>query len=476
MPDITLPQLGETVTEGTITRWFKQIGDSVAEDEVLFEVSTDKVDSEVPSPVAGVLTEIRVPEGETVDVGVVIAVVGDSAGADSPAEPAAPPAEATAPTADAPAEAAPPAAPEPVAAPPRAPAPPAAPGPVPPAPTSAPPAPAASTAGDGLLLSPVVRRLIAENSLDPDQLTGTGAGGRITRNDVLKAIDAGSGGAAPAPAAPAPVAPAPVAAAPSSTPAPAAPVAAAAAPMVPAVIASGRSQAIPFNNIRLRTGEHMVASKATAPHVLTVVEVDYEGVERARSAAKAAFKAEEGFGLTYLPFIARAVIDALREYPHLNATVGDGELLVHADVNLAVAVDLDFQGLLAPVVKGADGQRLRGLARAVNDVAGRARSKQLVPDDLSGGTFTLTNMGSYGTFLVSAVINQPQVAILSTDGIKRKPVVVSDADGNEAIAVHSVGMLALSWDHRAFDGAYAAAFMAKVREIIETRDWAAELT
>ncbi len=474
MPDITLPQLGETVTEGTITRWFKQIGDAVAEDEVLFEVSTDKVDSEVPSPVAGVLTEIRVPEGETVDVGEVIAVVGDSAGAETPAEPAqpaSPPAEAAAPTADAPAGAAAPAAPEPVAAPPQAPPPPAAPGPVPSAPTSAPPAPAASTAGDGLLLSPVVRRLIAENNLDPAQITGTGAGGRITRNDVLKAIDAGSGGAAPAPAVPAPAA-----AAPSSTPAPAAPPAPAAASMVPAVVASGRSQAIPFNNIRLRTGEHMVASKATAPHVLTVIEVDYEGVERARSAAKAAFKAEEGFSLTYLPFIARAVIDALREYPHLNATVGDGELLVHGDVNLSVAVDLDFQGLLAPVVRGADGQRLRGLARAINDVAGRARSKQLVPDDLSGGTFTLTNMGSYGTFLVSAVINQPQVAILSTDGIKRKPVVVADADGNEAIAVHSVGMLALSWDHRAFDGAYAAAFMAKVREIIESRDWAAELT
>jgi 2-oxoglutarate dehydrogenase E2 component (dihydrolipoamide succinyltransferase) len=463
MPDITLPQLGETVTEGTITRWFKQIGDTIAEDEVLFEVSTDKVDSEVPSPVSGVLTEIRVPEGETVDVGVVIAVVGDSTGADAaapPAEPApAPPAEAAVPTPPAPA-----APPPPEVTPPA---------PAPPAPAPTPPAagvPATSSAvGDGLLLSPVVRRLIAENNLDPARLTGTGAGGRITRNDVLKAIDAGSAGSTPAPVAPAP----------SSTPAPvvpAAPVAAASSPMVPAVVASGRSQSIPFNNIRLRTGEHMVASKAAAPHVLTVVEVDYEGVERARSAAKAAFKAEEGFSLTYLPFIARAVIDALREYPHLNATVGDGELLVHADVNLSVAVDLDFEGLLAPVVKGADGQRLRGLARGINDVAGRARSKQLVPDDLSGGTFTLTNMGSYGTFLVSAVINQPQVAILSTDGIKRKPVVVADADGNEAIAVHSVGMLALSWDHRAFDGAYAAAFMAKVREIIETRDWAAELT
>lgn len=468
MSDITLPQLGETVTEGTITRWFKQVGDTVAEDEVLFEVSTDKVDSEVPSPVAGVLTEIRVPEGETVDVGVVIAVVGDSAGADAgdASPPPAPPSEAAAPP-----------SPEPVAGVPAPPAPPAAAppspetpaAPLPPAPVAASPAP---TVGDGLLLSPVVRRLIAENNLDPAQISGTGAGGRITRNDVLKVIDAGSTGSVPVPAVPA---------APSSTPAPVVaappPVAARApAPMVPAVVASGRSQAIPFNNIRLRTGEHMIASKAAAPHVLTVVEVDYEGVERARAGAKAAFKDDEGFSLTYLPFIARAVIDALREYPHLNATVGDGELIVHNDVNLSVAVDLDFQGLLAPVVRGADAQRLRGLARAINDVAGRARSKQLVPNDLSGGTFTLTNMGSYGTFIVSAVINQPQVAILSTDGISRKPVVVTDGDGNEAIAVHSVGMLALSWDHRAFDGAYAAAFMAKVREIIQSRDWAAELT
>ncbi len=460
MPDITLPQLGETVTEGTITRWFKQVGETVAEDEVLFEVSTDKVDSEVPSPVGGVITEIRVPEGETVDVGVVIAVVGDAgaaveAPASPPAEPAAPPAAepvpASRPDAGAPVTAAP-----------------AAGGSSPLVDTAAAP----SAAGDGLLLSPVVRRLIAEHGLDPTLITGTGAGGRITRNDVLKVIDAASTGQVPAPLAPAvPSAPTPSATS-AQLPAPPPEL----ARPVPTVVGTGRSQRIPFNNIRLRTGQHMVASKAAAPHVLTVIEVDYEGVERVRRAAKSAFREEEGFGLTYLPFIARAVIDALREYPHLNATVGEGELVVHADVNLAVAVDLDFEGLLAPVVRGADAQRMRGLARAVNDVAERARSKQLVPDDLTGGTFTLTNMGSYGTFLVGAVINQPQVAILSTDGISRKPVVVTDADGNEAIAVHSVGMLALSWDHRAFDGAYAAAFMAKVREIIETRDWAAELT
>jgi pyruvate dehydrogenase E2 component (dihydrolipoamide acetyltransferase) len=218
-----------------------------------------------------------------------------------------------------------------------------------------------------------------------------------------------------------------------------------------------------------------VASKASAPHVLTVVEVDYEGVERARSAAKAAFKAEEGFSLTYLPFIARAVVDALREYPHLNASFGGDHLVVHEEVNLAVAVDIDFDGLLAPVVKGADGKRLRQIARDIVDVAARARTKQLVPDDLSGGTFTLTNAGQYGTMMQFPIINQPQVAILSTDGVKRKPVVVTDDYGNESIAIHSVGVLAMAWDHRAFDGAYAAAFLHRIREIIETRDWDAEV-
>ncbi len=468
MPDITLPQLGETVTEGTITQWFKQIGDSVAEDEVLFEVSTDKVDSEVPSPVAGVLTEIRVPEGETVDVGEVIAVVGDSAAADTgaaPSEPAPPAAEATAPPAAPPAEAQAPAVPEP--APPQT--------PPPPVPASVPsaPSPAASTTGDGLLLSPVVRRLIAENNLDPARLTGTGVGGRITRNDVLKAIDAGSGGASPAPAAPSPSStPAPAPAAP-----PAVPVAPVAAPMVPAVVASGRSQAIPFNNIRLRTGEHMVASKAAAPHVLTVVEVDYEGVERARSAAKAAFKAEEGFSLTYLPFIARAVIDALREFPHLNATVGDGELLVHADVNLAIAVDLDFEGLLAPVVKGADGKRLRGLARDVNDVAGRARSKQpgcrtTCPGAPSRSPTRVPTARSWSRDHQPAAGGHPVDRRRQAEARRRQRRRRQRGHRHPLAS----GMLALSWDHRAFDGAYAAAFMAQVREIIETRDWAAELT
>lgn len=219
----------------------------------------------------------------------------------------------------------------------------------------------------------------------------------------------------------------------------------------------------------------MVMSKQTSPHVLTAIEIDYEGVEQVRRSHKAAWKAEEGFSLTYLPFICRAVVDALREYPHLNATFGDGELIVHGSVNLAVAVDIDFDGLLAPVVKEADGKRLRQIARDVVDLAARTRTKQLGLDDLTGGTFTLTNAGQYGTMMQFPIINQPQVAILSTDGVSRKPVVVTDGFGNESIAIHSVGVLAMAWDHRAFDGAYAAAFLHRVKEIIESRDWEAEV-
>ena len=236
-----------------------------------------------------------------------------------------------------------------------------------------------------------------------------------------------------------------------------------------------RDAVVPLSNIRQRTGEHMVMSKAVAPHTLTAVEVDYEAVEQVRNQHKGDFKQQEGFSLTYLPFIARATIDALREYPHLNASVGERELVVHNYVNLGIAVDLDFQGLLAPVVRDADGKRLRSIARDIVDVARRARSKQLSPDELSGGTFTLTNAGSYGTMMQFPIINQPQVAILSTDGIQRKPVVIEDDYGNESIAIHSVGVLAMAWDHRAIDGAYAAAFLARVREIIETRDWESEL-
>src|SRR5262245_8422210 len=487
MADIQMPQLGETVTEGTITKWFKNVGDQVAEDEPLFEVSTDKVDSEVPSPVSGVLSEILVQEGDTVDVGVVLARVGDAPAGDqaaAPAEPAPAPAE-TAPAepepAPAPAEAAAPAAeaaPAPAAE--TAPAPPApaaetapeapAPAAAAPQPAPAPPAPSgdggqavpARQGTNGLLLSPVVRRLIAENNLDPGTISGTGPGGRITRNDVLSVLDHG----AAAPAAPAQ----PAAAAPAPAPArPAAP-----APQ-PVARAGERDTAIPHTNIRRRTAEHMVRSLATSAHVYASIEVDFEGVERARAAAKGAFKASEGFSLTYLPFISRAVIDAIREFPEVNATFGENELIVHNYVNLGIAVDLDFKGLMVPVIHDADGKRLRALAREVGDLAGRARSKQLGPDDIAGGTFTITNPGPFGTTMTLPIINQPQVAIVSTDGVKRRPVVIDLPDGSEGIAIHSVGNITLTWDHRAFDGAYAAAFLRRIKEIVESRDWAAEL-
>ena len=491
MAEIELPQLGETVTEGTITRWFKSVGDTVAVDEPLFEVSTDKVDSEVPSPVAGVLTEIRVPEGETVDVGTVLAVVSEAG-----AEPAAAPETAAPP----PPTAEP--APAPVAPAPAAPPPPP---PAAPAPVAEPAAASPSTEADESprLLSPVVRRLIRENDLDPDLIVGTGIGGRITRKDVLDAIDAGTARrpapaeAAPAPAAaaepapappPAPAAPPPVAEpapappppapappppAPAAPPPPAPPVAAAAVPAVPSV---GDGEAyVPFNNIRRRTGEHMVHSKAISPHALTVVEVDYEAVARVRNAHKAQWKQAEGFSLTFLPFIVRAVVDALADWPYINSSVeGDG-LRVHRDVNLGIAVDLDFKGLIVPVVRGADGLRLKAVARAINDLANRARTKAVGVDEITGGTFTISNNGSFGTFITSAIINQPQVAVLSTEGIVRRPVVVTGPGGEESIAIHSVGNLAMSWDHRAFDGSYAAGFLRQVKTIIETRDWEAEL-
>jgi 2-oxoglutarate dehydrogenase E2 component (dihydrolipoamide succinyltransferase) len=454
MSDITMPQLGETVTEGTITRWAKQVGDQVAEDEVLYEVSTDKVDSEVPSPTAGYLAEILVPEGETVEVGTVLARIssepgaggGDAAPAKEP-EPA--PEAAVVPAPEDKAD--PPAADEDTATPAAEAA-------------QAEPAPAAEASSDepSVLLSPVVRRLVNEHGLDPAQITGTGVGGRITRADVQKVIE--SGGPKPAAKAPAPAAAAPEAK-PAARPAP-----------LPLAAPGELDQVIPFSRIRRVTAEHMVKSKATSAHTLIAVEVDYNGVEKVRQARKAAFKAETGVSLTYLPFIARAVVDAIAEFPHVNSSVGDDQLIVHRYLNLGIAVDLSFEGLLVPNVRDAHDKRLGALAREIADLAAKARSKRLLPDDLVGGTFTITNAGPFGTFLTYPVINQPQTAILSTDGVRKKPVVVELPDGSDAVVIHPVGILALAFDHRAFDGAYAAAFAARVKEILETRDWSAEIS
>ena len=459
MVDVTMPQLGETVTEGTIIRWFKQVGDSVEVDEILFEISTDKVDSEVPAPVAGVVTEILAGEGDVVEVGQVLARIGSPGEAPAPeSSPAAEPISAeSAPAAEPASTSESSFSSEPVSA---------------TEPVSEPVAAGAMAK----VLSPVVRRLIAENDLDPDAIVGTGLGGRVTRADVEAVIRSR------APAEPPTAVQEPPAAelAPAEPPAPTPPPPAEPPARTPSIQAAPPAtrpgdRVVRLNNIRRRTAQHMVMSKQTSPHVLTAIEIDYEGVEQVRRSHKAAWKAEEGFSLTYLPFICRAVVDALREYPHLNATFGDGELIVHGSVNLAVAVDIDFDGLLAPVVKEADGKRLRQIARDVVDLAARARTKQLGLDDLTGGTFTLTNAGQYGTMMQFPIINQPQVAILSTDGVSRKPVVVTDGFGNESIAIHSVGVLAMAWDHRAFDGAYAAAFLHRVKEIIETRDWEAEV-
>ena len=462
MAEITLPQLGETVTEGTITRWFKKVGDTIAADEPLFEVSTDKVDTEVPSPIAGTLTEIRVAEGETVAVGTVIAVVG---GADATSAP--PPVAAPAPV-PAPAPVVTP-VPAPVIAP--APAPVATPAPAPaPAPVATAPVVAVQS---NKLLSPVVRRLVNDHGINIDALQGTGPGGRITREDVLDYIDRNGLAAQTMPApAPAPVAaPAPIAA-----PAPVqAPVSAPAPAPAPRAAVGDREQVIPLTKIRRLTGSHMVMSLETSPHAFTVVEVDYANVDKTRGSVKESWKSSEGFSLTYLPFISRAVVDALAEFPHLNASIDGDNLVVHSYVDLGIAVDLDYAGLLVPVVRSADAKRLRAIAREIHDLATRARGRKLSPDEITGGTFTLSNNGSAGALIAMPIINQPQVAILSTDAIVRKPVVVAMPDGSESIAIHPMGHLSMSWDHRAFDGAYAGRFLSRVKQILETQDWSAEL-
>ena len=390
--DLLLPQLGETVTEGTITRWARRAGERVEADDVLYEVSTDKVDSEVPAGFAGILTEIVVGEGATVQVGEVIARYES--------EGAAPVVEAPAPRSEASVGAA------------------QAPPPAPPVPTAPPP-----TAGGARLLSPVVRSLLADHGLDPSRVPGSGLRGRITRRDVEQYLRDHPG------------------------------------------------HVEAFTSIRRRTAQHMVASKSTSPHVLTAMEVDYGRVEEARRAHGPAWKAAEGRSLTYLPFIVRAVAEALVDHPRINASVGDGELIVHSDLNLAVAVDLDFEGLVAPVVRRVGQMTVPEVSRAIADMAERARAKKLSPDDLAGGTFTVTNPGQYGTLFQFPIINQPQVAILSTDGVTRKPVVEVDDDGNETVGIGSVGVLALAWDHRAFDGAYAASFLRQVRHVLQSSDW-----
>jgi pyruvate dehydrogenase E2 component (dihydrolipoamide acetyltransferase) len=596
---VRMPQLGETVTEGTILRWAKQPGDPIAEDEVLLEVSTDKVDTEVPSPTAGIVLEILVPAGETVPVGTPLAVIGaaaqmPAAAAAAPAAAAAAPAAAAmvpiaeAPTAASqvplpesaaavvPVPAAPGPRPEPVV-----PAPASVPEPAALAPEPLPEAAAPAAPADLGFLSPVVRKLAAENGLDLSAVKGTGREGRITRQDVEALIDARARGevaveepAAPAPAvvpatpipaevpmpvtpipmpvveilpaaatAPAPaaaeeaeeeeaeeeeaeepavaaalprrvglgrgleslipraeVAPAPARVTPAAPPAPApapvsvAPAAAAppavevapappAAPAAPEEAAPSRILLRPGDRVedpsrlRVRIAEHMVANRRTAAHVWTAVEADFEVVERVRRRHLEAFKAKEGFSLTYLPFIARATVDALNAFPVVNSSfyLEEKKAVLHGAVNLGIAVDMDQRGLIVMNIPGADGMRLRELARRIRGVAEKARSGNLSPDDAAGSTFTITNPGPYGSLMSAPIINVPEVAILSTDTVVKRPVVVTDSTGADAIAVHHVGYLGLTWDHRAFDGATAVLFLRRIKESLEARDWEQEL-
>jgi 2-oxoglutarate dehydrogenase E2 component (dihydrolipoamide succinyltransferase) len=487
---ITMPQLGETVTEGTILGWSKQPGDTVAEDEVLLEISTDKVDTEIPSPAAGTLLEILVAEGETVEVGTPLAVIGaEGEDAGSAAEPSAEPEAVVAPVVASP-EPEPP-APEPVAP--------------TPAPVTAPvPTTAGAVSGP---LSPVVRKLAAEHEIDLSQVAGTGRNGRITRKDVMAVIDAGGTPvpvAGPATASAevvafetAPEAPLPpetpplevVAAAPAAAaePQPAKEEPAAAPPPPPPVPASAGvvpegglyagDDVVELDRLRLRIAENLIKAKQTAAHVWTSVEVDYEALERVRQRHKEEFKALEGFSLTYLPFIARATIDALAEFPKVNSSffLDEGKQVLHRQVNLGIAVDLDQEGLIVTSVKGADGLRLRGIAREVRRLADKARGGQLQPDDISGSTFTLTNPGPFGSFMSAPIINVPNTGILSTDTVVKRPTVVTNADGSDAIAIHHIGYLGLTWDHRAFDGSTAVLFLRRIKENLETWDWEQEL-
>jgi 2-oxoglutarate dehydrogenase E2 component (dihydrolipoamide succinyltransferase) len=451
--------MGESIVEGTLTKWLKKPGDKVERDEPLFEISTDKVDTEIPSPAAGTLAEIVVEEGKTVGINTVVARIDEAGGA--AAAPAAP-AKSEAPAAPAaPAKSAPPAA-----APPPQEAKDAAPAPVPankqvddPAqsapPATAEPAPAAEPGGP---LSPLVRKMAREHNVDMSRVKGTGAGGRITKQDMEAYI---AQGPAPAPAAvpAAPAAPAPVAAPPQ-------PVAAEA----PAPVAAGgpaKTRIEPMSQMRIRIAEHMVMSKRTSPHVTTIHRVDMTKVAKLREKNKAIVHANYGFGLTYLPFVTRAAVVALRQFPLLNASLDNNNIVYHNEINIGIAVALE-NGLIVPVIRAADEKNVLGLQRSIVDLATRARSRQLKPDEVVGGTFSITNFGSFGSLVGTPVINQPQVAIMGVGTVDKTPVVVDDA-----IAIRSICHLSLSFDHRLIDGALADQFMSKVKEVLQA--WSEEV-
>jgi len=432
-----MPALGESVTEGTVSSWLKAVGDTVEADEPLLEVATDKVDTEVPSPASGVLLEIRVPEDETVEVGTVLAIIGDPSEAGSAPAPAAP---------------APEAAPEP-------PAPAPAPTPAAEAPAPAAPAPVSSGA-TGSYVTPIVRKLAKDKGVDLSTVTGTGVGGRIRKQDVEAAAKAAEEARAAASAA----APAAEAPAPAAKPASA----------KPEVDTTLRGRTEKMSRLRQVIADRMIDSLQTSAQLTTVVEVDVTRVAALRARAKNDFLAKNGTKLTFLPFFVQAATEALKAHPKINASIEGKNVTYHDVEHVGIAVDTP-RGLLVPVVKNAGDLNIPGLAKRINDLAARTRDNKVNPDELSGSTFTITNTGSGGALFDTPIINQPEVAILGLGAIQRQPRVIKDADGGEVIAIRSVCYLALSYDHRLVDGADAARYLMTVKKRLEEGDFGGEL-
>ncbi len=414
--DVLMPQLGETVLEGTVGSWYKKVGDTVAKGDLLLDVETDKAATEIEAPADGVVSHINVPAGDTVDVGTVIAVIAVEGESQADVQGGG---QAASPTGNGVSELK----------------------------TPAKGLPARTHTNK---LSPAVRRLVSEHNLDPDQLTGTGRNGRLTKRDVETHLKGGGAARGATPTSASMSAPAPV------------------------IAAAQSNNVIPFDRFRRVTAEHMVKSKATSPHVLQATDVDFSAVDAVRLVKKGQWKKDKGYSLTYLPFVARAVCQALAEFPRLNASVVGDALHLHGDINLAIAIDLNHEGLVAPVVSKAQTLNVRGLAEAFNDLVVRAKSRKLSADDLSGGTYTLSNPGPFGTLFTAPIINQPQVGIMSMDAVKKRPVVIESAAG-DSIAIRPVGVMAQSFDHRAIDGAYSAAYLQKVKTLIEETDWSKEI-
>jgi 2-oxoglutarate dehydrogenase E2 component (dihydrolipoamide succinyltransferase) len=459
--DVVMPQMGESVAEGTITKWLKRVGDRVKRDEPLFEISTDKVDAEIPAPADGVLVEVVHGEGQTVAVNAVVARIdapGATTGGDGAktqaqapkaAAPAAPAAAAPAPAKPAPA----PAKPAPATAAPAAKPPAPAPAPAPAPRQSAAPAAAEEPAEREELLrtrsTPIVRRIAAEHGVDLAQVPGTGIAGRVTKQDIMSFIEGGGASPAAAGAPAAPRAPEPGMAPP------------------PAYRQGERVEIQPMSVMRQKIAEHMVMSKRTSAHVTTVFEMDMTAVEALRRQHKDRFQADTGAKLSITAFVARAVVDALRAYPIFNASVDGKNIVYKKDINLGIAVALDW-GLIVPVVKSAEEKNLVGIARSISDLAQRARDKKLSPDDVQGGTFTITNPGVYGSLFGTPIINQPQVAILGVGAVVKRPMVVSAPDGSDSIAIRSMVYMGISYDHRLLDGAMADHFMNHVKKSLES--------